>query len=57
LPFFAEHTLSRIIISEVDRYRQEKVSEAASLTAAAEEGKARAAHRPETLQTSRLRPN
>jgi integrase len=41
LPFFAEHTLSQITISEVDRYRQEKVHEAARLTAAAEEGKTR----------------
>ncbi|MGA7704194.1 MAG: tyrosine-type recombinase/integrase [Solirubrobacteraceae bacterium] len=41
LPFFAEHTLFQITISEVDRYRQEKVHEAARLTAAAEEGKTR----------------
>ncbi len=41
LPFFAEHTLSQITIGEIDRYRQEKVYEAARLTAAAEEGKAR----------------
>jgi integrase len=41
LPFFAEHTLPQITISEVDRYRQEKVHEAARLTAAAREGKTR----------------
>ncbi len=41
LPFFAAHTLSQITISEVDRYRQEQVHEAARLAAAAENGKAR----------------
>ena len=41
MPFFAEHTLSQITISEVDRYRQEQVHEAARLAAAAADGKAR----------------
>lgn len=41
LPFFAEHTLAQITVSEVDRYRQERVHEAARLTAAAREGKTR----------------
>ena len=39
LPFFAEHKLSQITMSEVDRYRHEKVHEAARLTAAVQEGK------------------
>lgn len=41
LPFFAEHKLSQITISEVDRYRQEKVHEATQLAAAAQQGKTR----------------
>jgi integrase len=40
LPFFSEHRLSEITIAEVDRYRQEKVSHASRLTAAAKKGKA-----------------
>jgi integrase len=40
LPFFAEHRLSEITIAEVDRYRQEKVSHASRLAAAARKGKA-----------------
>ncbi len=41
LPFFAEHHLSQITIKEVDRYRQEKVREAADIAAAAEQSKPR----------------
>ncbi len=40
LPFFAEHRLSEITIAEVDRYRQETVSRASRLAAAAKKGKA-----------------
>jgi integrase len=40
LPFFAEHRLSEITVAEVDRYRQEKVSHASRLAAAARKGKA-----------------
>jgi integrase len=41
LPFFAEHRLSQITISEVDTYRQQKVRESAALTAAIKAGKPR----------------
>jgi hypothetical protein len=37
-PFFKDHRLSRITVVEVDRYRQNKVREAAEITAAAENG-------------------
>jgi integrase len=36
LPFFKEHHLSQITVAEVDRYRQQKVREAAEIAAAAE---------------------
>jgi integrase len=39
LPFFAEHRLSEITVAEVDRYRQEKVTQASRLAAAAKKGK------------------
>jgi integrase len=39
LPFFKDHHLSQITVAEVDRYRQQKVREAAQITAAAENGK------------------
>jgi integrase len=41
LPFFAEHKLSQIMISEVDAYRQQKVHEATALAAAIKAGKPR----------------
>jgi integrase len=41
LPFFKDHHLPQITIKEVDRYRQEKVREAAEISAAAEKGKPR----------------
>lgn len=41
LPFFAEHRLSQITISEVDTYRQQKVRVSAALTAAIKAGKPR----------------
>jgi integrase len=39
LPFFRDHHLSQITVAEVDRYRQQKVREAAEITAAADRGK------------------
>jgi hypothetical protein len=38
LPFFKGHHLSQITVAEVDRYRQQRVREAAEITAAAENG-------------------
>jgi Phage integrase, N-terminal SAM-like domain len=56
LPFFAERSTSLIVICEVDRYRQEKVHEAARLTAAAEEGKTRTVVVVDPRPTRRRRP-
>lgn len=39
LPFFKGHHLSKITVAEIDRSRQQKVREAAEITAAAENGK------------------
>jgi integrase len=39
LPFFAEHHLSEITVSEVDRYRHEQVAHAARIAAAISNGK------------------
>lgn len=41
LPFFKDHRLSQITIREVDRYRQQKVREAAEISAVAQRGKPR----------------
>ena len=38
LPFFKDHHLSQITVVEVDRYRQQKVREAAEIAAASESG-------------------
>jgi Phage integrase, N-terminal SAM-like domain len=38
LPFFKDHHLSQITVAEVDRYRQQKVREAAEIAAAAQNG-------------------
>jgi integrase len=59
LPFFAEHRLSEITIAEVDRYRQEKLSHASRLAAAAKKGKAPTAQVVDRLGRSyprRIRP-
>jgi hypothetical protein len=38
LPFFKDHRISEITVAEVDRYRQQKVREAAEITAATKNG-------------------
>ena len=39
LPFFRDHTLSQITVREIDRYRQRKIAEGHTITAAAAAGR------------------